>query len=225
LFAWAIEQGFIDANPVLGTGSPQENAARERVLADAELAAIWRACEDDDHGRIVRLMMLLGCRRAEIGGMRWSEFDLAKGSWTLPRQRAKNRHALTLSLPPVALAIVRSVPDKGRDPLFGDRSEGGFAGWDLAKKKLDRRLGDAVQPWRLHDLRRTCATGMGELGVEPHVIEAALNHVSGHKAGIAGVYNKAKYENAVKFALARWAEHVLALAEGPAPADNVVTFA
>src|SRR5262249_25564095 len=195
LFAWAIEQGFIDVNPVLGTGSPEENDARERVLADSELAAIWNACEDDNHGRIVRLMVLLGCRRAEVGGMRRSEFDFTKGMWTLPKERAKNGRALTFPLPPMALAIVQSVPDKGRDCLFGDRSEGGFAGWDLAKKRLDRRLGDAVQPWRLHDLRRTCATGMAELGVEPHVIEAVLNHVSGHKAGIAGVYNKARYEN------------------------------
>src|SRR5262249_6632659 len=151
-----------------------------------------------------RLMVLLGCRRAEVGGMRRSEFDLAKGIWTLPKERAKNGRALTLSLslPPVALAIVQSVPDKGRDCLVGDRGEGGFAGWDDAKKKLDARLSDTVQPFRLHDLRRTCATGLGELGVEPHVIEAVLNHVSGHKAGIAGVYNKAKYENAVKIALA-----------------------
>jgi len=139
LFAWAIEQGFIDANPVTGTGRPQENDARERVLADAELAAIWKACEDDDHGRIVKLMVLLGCRRAEVGGMCRSEFDFTKGIWTLPKERAKNGRALTLPLPPAALAIVQSVPDKGRDCLFGDRSERGFASWDIAKKKLDAR--------------------------------------------------------------------------------------
>jgi len=221
LFTWSIQQGFRDDNPVMHTARPERSKPRERVLTGVELAAIWNACGDDEFGRIVRLLMLTGCRRSEIGGMRESECDFAAGTWTLPAERSKNGRALTLALPPAALAIVRSVPRKGRDQLFGDRAEG-FTSWDPAKQALDARLGDAVKPWRLHDLRRTCATGMADLGIEPHIIEAVLNHHSGHRAGVAGVYNRSPYAGAVKVALARWTDHVLALAEGREAADNVV---
>ena len=89
------------------------------------------------------------------------------------------------------------------DFVFGER---GFNDWDRAKQPLDQRLGIAL--WRLHDLRRTCATGMAELGVQPHIIEAVLNHVSGHRAGVAGVYNRATYAEPMREALQRWADHV-----------------
>jgi integrase len=224
LFTWAIQQGFRDDNPVMGTERPERTPPRERVLSGVELAAIWNACGDDEFGRIVRLLALLGCRRSEVGGMRESEFSPDGTTWTLPAERSKNGRALTLSLPSQAIAIVRSVEAKGRDQLFGDRSEG-FTSWDSNKQALDARLGDAVKPWRLHDLRRTVATGMADLGVEPRVIEAVLKHHSGHRSGVAGVYNRSPYAKPVQIALASWAEHVLSLAEGRAKADNVIKFA
>jgi integrase len=223
LFTWAIQQGFRDDNPVLGTARPERSKPRERVLTDGELAAIWNACGDDEFGRVTRLLMLTGCRRSEVGGMCWSEFDFDQGTWTLPAERSKNGRALTLTLPPAAIAIVQAVQNRGRDQLFGDRAAG-FTSWDPAKQALDERLGDAVKPWRLHDLRRTAATGMADLGIEPHIIEAVLNHHSGHRAGVAGVYNRSAYTGAVKVALTRWTDHVLALAEGRVAADNVVTL-
>ena len=89
-------------------------------------------------------------------------------------------------------AILQSQPQRlGRDLIFG-RGAGGFSGWGAAKAALDTRA--PIAPWRTHDLRRTCATGMAVLGVAPHVVEAVLNHVSGHKAGVAGTYNRASYE-------------------------------
>ena len=108
-------------------------------------------------------------------------------------------------------------PRSARDHLFGDRAVDGFTNWGSGKLELDRRLAGAVKgPWRLHDVRRTVATGMADIGIEPHHVEAVLNHYGGHRAGIAGVYNRSGYERAVAAALVRWAEHVLALVEGRA---------
>jgi integrase len=222
LFKWAVEEGWVTANPVIGTRKPADPTPRDRVLSNAELVAIWNVGGDDDFGRIIRLLILLGSRRSEVGGMRWPEFDFDAGTWTLPRERSKNHRSHTIVLPAAALAIVRSVPQRSRDYLFGDRSDAGFMSWHKGKRDLDSRLADAVQPWQVRDLRRTVATGMADLGVEPHYIEAALNHYSGHRRGVAGVYNRSSYDRGVKAALVRWSEHVLALVEGRE--SNVVTL-
>ena len=97
-----------------------------------------------------------------------------------------------------------------------------FSGWSKSKARLDRRCG--VSGWTLHDLRRTAATGMAELGVAPHVIEAVLNHASGHKAGVAGVYNQARYANETRRALDLWGEHVAAIVAGHEFSGNVTEF-
>jgi integrase len=214
-FVWALQMGYVEQNPVLGTIKPKEAEGRTRVLNDAELAAVWRAAGDDEHGRIVKLLVLTAARRQEIGGMRWSELDEARGTWTLPAARAKNNHAHTLPLPPAAWAIINSAPRlAARDHLFGVRAERGFSTWALAKSDLDGRLGGAVAHFVLHDLRRTVATKMADLGVQPHIIEEILNHRGGHKAGIAGIYNRSSYEREVKAALLMWADHVRLSAEG-----------
>jgi integrase len=216
-FRWTMEEGWASANPVVGTRKPANPKPRDRTLAADELAAIWNACGDDDYGRIVRLLILTGSRRAEIGGMRRDEIDLDAGTWTLPAERSKNHRANTIALPPSALRIVRAAADlrhDSRDHLFGSRAGRGFSGWDYGRAALDRRLDGKVKPWRPHDLRRTVATRMADIGVQPHVIEAVLNHYSGHRAGVAGVYNRSPYEREVKAALIRWSEHVRDLVEG-----------
>jgi integrase len=98
----------------------------------------------------------------------------------------------------------------GRGHLFGTRSDGGLSHWH-AKAELDQRL--TIKPWRVHDLRRTLATRLCDLGIAPHVVEQILNHQSGHRAGIVGVYNRSSYEREVKAALALWSDHVRALVE------------
>jgi integrase len=214
-FSWAMKMGYTESNPVLGTIKPKESEGRSRVLADAELAAVWRACGDDDFGRITRLLILTGARRGEIGGMKWSELDRERGVWTLPSERSKNHRQHILPLPPLAWRIIDSAPRMaGRDHLFGLRADSGFSDWHACKGALDRKLGDTVAAFLLHDLRRTAATKMADLGIAPHVIEQILNHQSGHKAGPAGIYNRSHYEREVKTALALWADHMRAVAEG-----------
>jgi len=219
-FRWFMEEGWTTANPVIGTRKPAEAGSREHVLTDAELVQVWNACGDDDFGRIIRLLILLGSRRAEVGGMCWSELDLDVGVWTLPAARSKNHRQHVIVLPPAALAIINAVLQTSRDPLFGDRADKGFTSWSRGRQDLDRRLAGRVRPWRIHDIRRTVATRMADIGIEPHVIEAALNHFSGHRRGVAGVYNRSSYDRAVKSALARWSEHVLALVEGARKQDR-----
>ena len=184
------------------------------MLDDAELAAIWRAAGDDDYGKVIKLLILTGARRAEVGGMRWSEIE--KGMWSLPSERVKNGRAHTLPLMPLALSIIEAVPRRAdRDHLFGTRSSGGFSDWGHARADLDQRL--TVKPWRLHDLRRTCATRLCDLGVAPHVVEQILNYQSGHRGGVAGIYNRSSYANEVKAALALWTDHVHAITERTKP--------
>jgi integrase len=219
MFNWAIREGLdIPANPVVGTNRPAQPKSRERVLTDAELAAIWRACPDDDCGRIVRLLLLTGQRRDEVGGMQWSEVDTENKSWTIPGARTKNHREHVVPLDDAAIALLPAQRD-GRDFVFGngprrrDDDQRGFSGWSKSKAALDESIGEELggplPHWTLHDLRRTVATVMADrLGVLPHIVEAILNHVSGHRAGVAGIYNRAKYTIEIRDALTRWAEYI-----------------
>jgi integrase len=214
MFNWAIREGFeIPSNPVFGTNRPAEPRSRNRVLTDAELAKAWTACRDDDYGRIVKLLLLTAQRREEVGAMQWREVDTEGKAWTIPGARTKNHREHTIPLSDSALALIASAPRRqGRDFIFGQGR--GFSGWSKSKAALDQRIRDGALPdWRLHDLRRTAATVMADrLGVLPHVVEAILNHVSGHRAGVAGIYNRATYAKEMREALERWANHVEATA-------------
>jgi integrase len=236
LFVWAIGQGIVDANPVIGTNKPPEPKARDRVLTDVESAEIWAACRDDDFGRIVRLLMLTGQRRDEIGGLAWGEINFDNAVINLPPERTKNVRAHVVPLAPAAVAILKSAPRRTREDgavanfVFGE-GKGGYSGWSKAKAALNRRINDAralnaakrgnaphpLADWRLHDLRRTCATRLADLGIQPHIIETLLNHVSGHKAGTAGTYNRSLYALEVRDALLLWADHLVALCKGGVP--------
>jgi integrase len=228
MFNWAIREGLdIPANPVLGTNRPAQPRSRERVLTDKELAEIWAALGDDDYGRIVKLLLLTAQRRGEVGGMRWNELDADINVWTIPGTRTKNHREHTVPLTDVALALIPACRE-GRDHVFGDGprvrgdSHRGFSGWSKSKAALEARIlaarqkaadaeheAESLPDWRLHDLRRTAATVMADrLGVFPHIVEAVLNHVSGHRAGVAGVYNLARYEAEMRAALRAWADHV-----------------
>ena len=237
MFAWGMKAGLAPANPVAATFKLKDESPRERVMSDAELALIWRCTADDaDHDRIVRLLLLTGARRAEIAGMGWSEVTMHSddsATWVLPSVRSKNHLPHQMVLPALAVALLPAPRDdangRRRELLFGE-GEGPFSGWSGGKERLDKRIaeanaGTAISAWVLHDLRRTFVTRLNDLGVEPHVIEALVNHASGAaKAGIAGVYNRSAYAAQKRAALARWCDYVARLVGDPAgsASDRIV---
>jgi integrase len=211
-FAWCIREGLAESNPAAG-GSKAPEKSRDRVLEDAELRAIWKATADGrDYSAIVRLLMLSGCRVAEIGGLKFSE--VTADAIELPAARTKNKRPHVLPISAAMRAILDGRPRGDSEYVFGRDPQRPFTGWSVSKDRLDLQLGDTVEPWTHHDLRRTAATRMADMGIAPHVIEACLNHVSGHKGGVAGVYNRSDYAEQKRRALEAWADHLLAIVEG-----------
>ncbi|MEH3065422.1 MAG: tyrosine-type recombinase/integrase [Methylobacterium radiotolerans] len=225
-FRTMVSKGIAHRNPVVDVETPATGGARDRVLKDDELRAVWRATAGgDEFSQIVRLLILSGQRREEVAGMLWSEVDLAAATWSMPGSRTKNGlpHEVPLSAP--MLEILRRRDDvrlEGRTHVFGRSGRTGFSGFSKGKALLDERC-QLATPWRIHDLRRSVSTGLARIRVPPHVIEAILNHVSGAKAGVAGVYNRHLYDAEKREALDLWAEHTATFdpAVQVAPADAV----
>jgi integrase len=222
-FAWAVREGMLDTNVVTGTNRTDE-VARDRVLSVDELGEIWNGLLADDYGTIVKLLMLTGQRREEIGGLRWSEIDFDRGVIVFPSSRTKNKREHEISMSDAVRDLLQTRDrESGRDLVFG-AGKGPFSGWSNAKEALEARLLEAREKatgsrgrpsaWRLHDVRRSVATHMAENGTQPHVIEAVLNHISGHKAGVAGVYNRAAYIAEKSAALTEWADHFQSIIYG-----------
>jgi integrase len=219
MFSWAMRAGLAKDNPAAFVPKNPE-APKDRILSDDELRAIWKATETkSDFNRIVRLLMLTGCRRDEIGGAKWNEID---GSLlTIAENRTKT--SISHEVPLSELAIAH-LPERreGRDSVFGEGREG-FSGWSRSKARLDRAIarpadetGNEPRPcmpeWGLHDFRRTLSTRLNEAGTDPHVVEAILGH-AGARRGVAGVYNRASYREQKSAALAAWARMIAAIVE------------
>jgi integrase len=207
-FNWCMERDILATSPTNGMARPGSEKARDRVLTKGELAKVWNGATDDPFGNVIKLLILTGCRKEEIGALRWSEIegDVIK----LPGSRTKNCEANDVPLSSPARALLKLLPRfDGCDYVFTADGVKPVSGWSRAKHRLDAAC--KVTSWRIHDIRRTCSTGMNDLGTDPHIVEAIL----GHKVkGVAGVYNKAKYEAAKRAALEAWGAHVMALAEG-----------
>jgi len=212
-FSWAIREGLTDINPVAGTGKASEGNGRDRVLSEVELTQLLTALGDDDFSDVIRLLLLTGQRRSEIGGLRWSEIDWERNLIVLQPDRTKNKRLHELPLSTQAIAILNRRRLLQHPRYGGDRANDGwvfggrFTTWSTSKEWLDRRL-PGIKPWTLHDLRRSAATHLGELGTLPHVIEQILNHQSGHRAGVAGIYQRSKYQDQVRAALQTWGDYV-----------------
>jgi len=232
LFSWAIEAGHASSNPTMHIASRAKNGSRNRVLSEPELREVWNASLDNDHGRIVKLLILTGQRRNEIADLAWPEIDQDKRQIDLPEHRTKNGRPHSVPLSAEAFEILKARTDE-RDLLFG-RGAGGFSGWSKAKADLDERIAanrkkagirKTMPPWTLHDIRRTVVTHLVESRTrnngsskeetwsfaQPHVVEMLVNHVSGHKAAIAGTYNKALYLSERRQALEQWGAHIAQL--------------
>lgn len=211
---WAVEQDYLETSPAAGLKPRAPNTKRDRVLTDAELTDLLQRVADKaqplmpEMRAVFRLLAYTGQRSGEVCGMALEELDLEKGHWLIPAARSKNKQAHLVPLPRQALVIVKSFAEGiEAGPLFA-RTKAAFESTSVAHA-VRRIYPDA--DWTPHDIRRTVATGMASIKVGPHVIEAVLNHISGHKAGVAGVYNRFSYADEKADALQRWADHVDAL--------------
>jgi integrase len=217
-YGWGIGKDLLSANPFAGI-KLDAVSSRDRVLSDDELAAVWNATKGPgSYNAIVRMLILTGQRREEVADMTWNEVGPGLSTWTIPASRAKNGVAHIVPLSPQAQAIVKAAARVAKDDdekpddelelelVFPGRA-GAFNGFSKSKVTLDEESG--VTDWRLHDLRRTLATGLQKLGVRLEVTEAVLNHVSGSRAGIVGVYQRHEWADEKRAALNAWGAHVV----------------
>ncbi len=221
-FNWCLARGLINVSPMHGMKPPAKVASRDRVLTDDEVRAVWEAAAGlgYPYGPFVRMLLATGQREGEVARMRRDQVDGA--AWTMPDTKRGTPHRVIL--PGLARRVLEECP-KFEGPHYFTSGDGkkSINGFSKMKARLDDTLGDQLEPWRLHDLRRTVASGMAKLGTQPHVIEAVLNHRSGTVSGIARVYNRYSYETEGADALARWARHLEAVT-GQAPPAAVVSL-
>jgi integrase len=204
---WCLEQGKVEASPVASIKAPARESSRDRVLSEEEIGRIWSACEGMGwpFGPLIQLLLVTGQREDEVAGMRWSDIDLKSCVWTLPREMSKSDRLNQVPLPLLALQILEALPRTG-ELVFSTTGTTPVSGFSKAKKRCDRLSG--VESWRFHDLRRTVASGMAKLKVEPWVVEKVLNHQTGQLSGVAGVYNRWGYLDEKREALEKWATHL-----------------
>jgi integrase len=222
LFGWLKKNRKVEINPAASVSRPEGAKARERVLSADEIRWFWAACDTVDAPRmtsaprpfapLLKILLLTGARLNEVAGMIRSELIEDGMTWSLPGSRTKNKRPHVVPLSPLVRELIASV--KGRYFVFSTTGHSPPSGWSRMKLRLDAEMlavarkergkDVSIAPWRLHDLRRTAVTNMGELGVLPHVVEKVVNHVSGHQAGVAGVYNKSELIDERRAALERW---------------------
>lgn len=237
MFSWAVERGIIEVSPAANVRAPGQEKARDRVLSDDEVTAFLRACDGmgEPFGPLFRLLLLTGQRREEVAAMPWAELDMAGALWHLPAARTKNKRATDVPLATQSVALLEGL--MRRSPLAfpasfsrdGHSEPRPLSGFGRAKERLDAAMlaelrkadPEATLPdWRLHDLRRTAASGMARLGIGVHVVEKLLNHVSGTFSGVVGVYQRHDFMAEKRAAAQAWANFLDSLtAEKP---GNVV---
>jgi integrase len=219
LFRWAISRGDLDRSPLEGVEPPPAVPARERVLSNRELVAVWRACDALGYpfGGLFRLLLVTGQRREEVASVDWKELDREQALWVLPSSRAKNKKPHLVPLSDLAVEVLDQAAGGDDWPcrglVFSSTGETPPSGFSKAKRRLDELLAAANsnredQAWRIHDLRRTLATGLQRLGVRFEVTEAVLNHVSGARSGIAGVYQRHDWAQEKRDALDAWGAEI-----------------
>jgi integrase len=215
LFSWALSRDILAASPCAGVKRPAKERPRERVLTDDELKLVWEAAEQIGFpfGKVFQMLILTGQRLNEVGRVSWSEIKLEQRLWTLPPERVKNEKEHEVPLSSAALDILTSVPRLSDKIVFTTNGRTAASGFSKAKLRIDA-LAPTKEPWRLHDLRRTVASGMARLGINLPVIEKVLNHASGSFAGIVGVYQRHTFADEKRAALQAWGNFVAALIEG-----------
>jgi integrase len=220
IFNWAVERGIVEASPAAGIRAPGREVARDRVLDDDELARVWNAADSMGWpwAGVVQLLIVTAQRRDEVREARWSEIDIERRLWTIPRERVKLDRAHDVPLSDLALGIIDSLPRVGNTGLVFPAARAGsrnaISGLSQLKRKLDQLSG--VGGWRLHDLRRTAASSMARLGHPPHVLAKVLNHAPAGTQGITALYNRYHYGDEQRAALEAWARHLERITSGAA---------
>jgi integrase len=244
LWRWALERGDIEDNPVPSMAKPKVPKSRDRVLSDEELVTVWQAAENlrEPFGAYCRLLILTGQRREEVASIKWAELDRAAATWTIPAAKAKNGVTHIVPLSPAVigefdqLALAQQVRAKAvvdptlwpkSGPVVTFKGKVSISCFSQAKAEIDcevtklRKETGPLPRWQVRDLRRTLATGLQRLGVRFEVTEAVINHVSGAKGGVAGIYQQHDWKDEKRTALEAWARHVRAIVRPP-ETDNVV---
>ena len=222
MFSWAMGRGLVEANPVVGIKSGGV-ARRDRTLTVGELREVWQAlgATSDDFARIARLLICTGCRRDEVGQLSWSEVaeNAAGAQLEIPGGRTKNHLAFVVPLSELALA---QLPEKheGWPFVFGRRAGRGYSGYSKSKRELDAAIvanrkakgfAEPMPAFCLHDLRRTTATMIRELMfADTHLVELCLNHISGTRSGVAGIYDRSERLEERRAALENWSDWIAA---------------
>ncbi len=237
LFNWSIERDLVKENPCDRIKPPTVERSRDRILSDEEIRAFWKAASTMGwpFGELFKILLLTGQRRDEVGRMSWTEIN--GELWTIPRVRVKNDKAHDVPLNAAAVEVLEALPRiTNSDLVFTTNGVNSVSGFSKAKATIDRHmqtvLSDgaadgkttAIEPWRLHDLRRTVASGMAKLGISLAVIEKILNHTSGSLGGIAGVYQRYDFADEKRRALVAWGNHISYLVDRD-EAKHVVTLA
>ena len=214
LFRWSVGRGIIAVNPMTDLPKPGSETRRDRVLTDKELVAVWRGAEQLGwpYGPRIQLLILTGARREEISALRWSELKLERAQIELKGDRTKGGEGHFIPLSPAALAVFANVPRiAGSDLVFTLGGSKTVKSWTRAKAQLDALV--PIEPWRIHDLRRTVATGLQKLGLSLQVVEAILGHISGSRSGVVGIYQRHNYADEKRGAIRAWGQYVMALVE------------
>jgi integrase len=230
-FGWLLTRDVVEASPCPGVSAilPRQPKPRERVLTDLELAALLKAA-DTDHpsDRAVWVLVLTGARRTEVGGMRWTELDPEMRTWTINAERSKNHRAHVVPLPAQAWEIIDARPRiAGCDFVFTTSGQRPINGWYKVKRRLSAKAGLVEKSWRIHDLRRTTASGLQrkQFKTRTEAIERVLNHRSGTFKGVIGIYQTDPLEPEVRTALQKWADFIEELVSGkPARRPKVVAL-
>ncbi|MBR0703138.1 tyrosine-type recombinase/integrase [Bradyrhizobium diazoefficiens] len=234
LFGWLFQNRRISVNPCAGVHVPPPPARRQRILSDVEVRALWKATEKLGYpfGPLVRGLLYVGARRDEVAGLNYPELSEDGERWVIAAERTKNKLPHLVPLAPQVRELIREASKFAKNSgnaglVFTTTGKSAVSGFSKIKRRIDelmrKELGEAFRPWRIHDIRRTVSTGMSSIRIQPHVVEACLNHVSGFKGGVAGVYNVHEYEDEKREALAAWASHLDRLVGGGA-ASNVVSI-
>jgi integrase len=222
-FNFCAKRDMVTASPVALLDAVAEEKSRERTLSDAELTALWNAADDIGYpfGRFVQMLILTGARRDEMREAPWSEFDLKQRIWTLPTKRSKNGRENITPLSALAVEILEKLPRIGKGTLlFTTTGTTPIHGHGKVKDRLDTATLTTLRNsnpeakldrWTLHDLRRTFSTGLQGLKIPVEVIEEALNHKSGTRSGVAGIYARHRYLEEKTAAFEAWSQHIAGL--------------